>query len=142
MHCKPCNGHPELYITACKPAHVTIWRGEKYNVYPVTTPRSAVWLVFYSGIWEFRAPPSCSGPQPCCGCCGVPPLCGCGWPPLLLLLLPYPPPPRRLPKLVAVVPRLAAASVVRPCHTAAAVSTLAADAAALLPVPRAPVVAR
>ena len=40
--------------------------------------------------------------------------------------------------LVAVVLRLAAAAVVRPCHTAAAVSTLAADTDALLLVPRVP----
>ena len=50
------------------------------------------------------------------------------------------PPP--LPPLVAVAPHLAAAAVVLPCHTCVAVSTLAAGRAALLSVPRAPVVAR
>ena len=51
-------------------------------------------------------------------------------------------PPSPLPPLVAVAFCLAAATVVRPCHTAAAMSNLTAGGAALLTVPRTTVVAR
>ena len=43
-----------LHVQASTPEYFEREGGEKNNVYPVTTPRSAVWFVFYSGIWGLR----------------------------------------------------------------------------------------